>query len=356
MSGELLQDSIRVSARESLPQDDGEVLFSTLNVDNIGYQSARPMTPYQVLRMLPRDATPAQQDSAIQAWFQPGEIHFSSQPDTLHLPGHGVPRNLLEVNLPQYYRESFFAHSSLLKGELDGGRYGVAGDPVPYTVRNDDLITGLLLLCFVLGIVAYAHSRTFVSRQLKNFFYPSHNTSESSMTETSGEVRFQFFLVLMTCLLMAVTYFFYTTQYVADTFIVKEQYQVIGIFAAVFVAYYLVKGLLYSMVNGIFFDGKKNRQWMKTLLLVTSLEGVLWFPCVMVQTYFDLSMENVLYYFAIVLIFVKSLTFYKCWNIFFRQNDVFLQIILYFCALEIIPLLSLWGALGVIVNELKINF
>ena len=67
------------------------------------------MTPYQVLRLLPKDATPAQQDSAIQAWFQPGEVHYSNQPDTLHLPGHGIGRSLKDVNLPQYYRENFFS-------------------------------------------------------------------------------------------------------------------------------------------------------------------------------------------------------------------------------------------------------
>ena len=62
--------------------------------------------------MLPKDATPAQQDSAIRAWFHPGEIHYSDMPDTLHLPGHGVGRNLKEVNLPQYYRESFYSFNT----------------------------------------------------------------------------------------------------------------------------------------------------------------------------------------------------------------------------------------------------
>ena len=82
--------------------------ISTASFDTVSTQPARPQTPYQVLRLLPKDATPAQQDSAIQAWFQPGEIHYSEQPDTLHLPGHEIPRDLKDVNLPQDYRESFF--------------------------------------------------------------------------------------------------------------------------------------------------------------------------------------------------------------------------------------------------------
>ena len=341
-----------ISARESLPADEGEILFT--NIDLTPKKSLRPQTPYQVLRMLPRDATPAQQDSAIQAWFQPGEIHYSSQPDTLHLPGHGVGRNLKEVNLPQYYRESFFSKDSLLHPELNAGRYGMAGNPVPYALRNDDIITSLLLLCFFLAIIAFANSMRFIGRQLKDFFYTSH--SEGSMTETSTELRFQFFFVLQTILLLAVSYFFYVTHYVAETFILQSEYQLLGIIFGAVTAYFVIKVGIYTLVNTVFFDGKKNEHWLKFILFITSLEGILLFPAAMLQVYLDLSVENVAYYLAFVLIFVKILTFYKSWHIFFRQKGFFLQNILYFCALEIIPLLSLWGGLVMIVDQLKVNF
>ena len=44
-------------------------LFSKQNKEAPKYY--KPRHPYQVLRTLPKDATPAQQDSAIQATFQP---------------------------------------------------------------------------------------------------------------------------------------------------------------------------------------------------------------------------------------------------------------------------------------------
>ena len=61
---------------------------------------AKPRHPYEVLRSLPPDATPAQQDSAIQAVFQPEVIERSTRPDTLHMPGHGKGKDFKEVNLP----------------------------------------------------------------------------------------------------------------------------------------------------------------------------------------------------------------------------------------------------------------
>ena len=79
-------------------------------------------------------------------------------------------------------------------------------------------------------------------------------------------------------------------------------------------------------------------------------------PAVIMGPYFDMPIHKVEIYFATALISVKLMTFYKCYIIFFRQNVVGLQIILYLCALEIVPLLALWGVLDTTANSLKINF
>ena len=312
------------------------------------------LTPYQVLKLLPKDATPAQQDSAIQAWFQPGEIHYSQQPDTLHLPGHGIGRNLKEVNLPQYYRESFFSNDSLFHPELDAGSYGVAGDPLPYTIRNDSTITSLLLLCFAISLIAFSMCRNFMLQQLKSFFYT--RKAEQMANETSTEIKFQFFYLAQTCLLMALLYFIHTQRTVADTFVLSDEYLLIGIFFLVFLGYFIFKYTANTIVNLAFFNDKRNIHYFQSLLFIHSLEGLFLFPAVMIGLFFDVDYHSIVIYCLITVILVKILTFYKCFIIFFRQNRVFLQIILYFCTLEIVPLFALLGGLEFITNALKINF
>ena len=313
------------------------------------------LTPAMVLSWLPRSATPAQQDSAIQAHFKPSEIRWSTRPDTLHLPGHDKGRSMLDVDLPQYYREGFFSKDSLFHPELPGGRYGVAGDPVPYTVQHDDVITSLLLLLFVLATIAFSNSRHFVVRQTKNFF-STNREGMTEITETAVEIRFQAFLTFLNSLLLSILFYFYTLNFIGETFLLDSQYHLIAIFLGLTVVYYLVKTLLYTIVNNVFFDGKKNRQWMKSFLFITSIEGVLLFPLVVVWTFFDISIQNAVIYVVIVISIVKILELFKCFLIFFRQNVVKLQIILYFCTLEIIPMVLLWGALVFMANSLKINF
>ena len=327
---------------------------TTTAFDSVAPQPSRPQTPYQVLRLLPKDATPAQQDSAIQAWFQPGEIHYSEQPDTLHLPGHNAGRSLKDVSIPQYYRETFFSNDSLYHPEINGGRFGVSGDPIPYAIRNDDVITALLLSSFVVALLAFAASRNYIARQLKTFFYPQKAGMDA--TETSGEYRAQFFFLILTCLLLALFYFFYIQEYVANTFILSDEYLLVPIFFGIICGYYALKALVYTGINLLFFDSKRNEQWLRTTLFLNGAIGIFLFPAVMLLTFFDAPSQTIIIYLIIVLVFVKILTFYKCSAIFFRQNAFYLQIFLYFCTLEIIPLFALWGGLEVIVNALKINF
>uniref|UniRef100_A0AB33J2L6 DUF4271 domain-containing protein n=1 Tax=Prevotella sp. GTC17254 TaxID=3236794 RepID=A0AB33J2L6_9BACT len=320
--------------------------------------TARPhkqLTPAQVLSWLPKNATPEQQDSAIQAHIKPSEIHWSNQPDTLHLPGHPVGRSFRDVSLPKYYKESFFSKDSLFHPELRGGRPGVAGDPVPYTVAGDNLITSILLGSFILTMLAFSQSRRFILRQAKNFFYVQHSDRPTAVSETGGEMRFQIFLIFQTCLLLSLLYFFYTKAQLNDTFVI-EQYQVIGIYTGSIASCFLLKIILYSFINWVFFDRRRNIQWLHSYLFIGAMEGVVLFPAIMLLAFFNLTVSTISIYVIIVLVLLKLLLFYKSHLIFFRGRTFFVQNFLYFCALEILPLLALWGALVTMNGYLKINF
>lgn len=272
----------------------------------------------------------------------------------MHLPGRPVGKSYRDVSLPQYYKESFFSKDSLFHPELTGGRLGVAGDPVPYTPANDNLITGILFGIFILALIALRRLKGFIKRQAKDFFYIPRNES-TTQTETSGEIRFQIFLLLQTSLLLALIYFFSKFNVATDTFIV-EQYQAIGIYGGLIIAYFLLKFIAYGFTNWVFFERRLNGRWIRSLLFLISVQGMLLFPIVMLQVYFSLSIKTVSIYTYFVIILFKLLTFYKSHVIFFKRKGAFLQNILYFCALEIVPLLSLYGALALTNSYLKINY
>ena len=333
----IVRDSIQTMTDATVPEAIVEV------------HPTKPQTPYQVLRLLPKDATPAQQDSAIQAWLGHREIRYSEQPDTLHLPGEGIPKDLKAVSLPQYYRENFFSNDTLYHEELSAQDYfGMSGDPVPYSYANDNLVTSLL--------IAFAFSRmsNFIVGQAKNFIHPSQN--RLTLSETSSEIYMQIVLTFLACIVYALLYYLYATEYLATTYVTASKYVLLGIFLAVFVGYFLMRFGLYTMVNNLFFDSSRNKKFLTSLLYLSSIEGLLLYPALALLAFMHLPAQNAIWYCLTVVILVKILTFYKSFTIFFKQNDLFLQIILYFCALEMVPLFTLWGGLSVIVDILKINF
>lgn len=313
-----------------------------------------PPTPAQIVSWLPKTATEAQKDSAIQKYLRPREIRWSTRPDTLHLPGQPVGRSVLDVSLPQYYKESFFSDKDYFHPEIIGGRQGVAGDPMPYTIAGDNMMSLLLLVCFVATMISISRSRTFIARQVKSFFLVQRgNTTE--VTETSAEVRFQLLLLAETCILLAVLFLSYLMEAETTTYTVS-QFRFIEILTGVFAGYYLAKYILYQLVNWVFFNEKNIQQWNVAYLFMQAMQGVLLLPLVFVQSFFNLSIGYAAIYFIIVAILFKFLEFYKQQQIFFPQNGRFLQNILYFCMLELVPVFIIWNILGIISEYLEINF
>ena len=248
---------------------------------------------------------------------------------------------------------TFFSRDTLLQPELPSRLPGMPGDPVPYTMRGDDILVCLILLCFITTIGIFARSRHAILHQLKNFLYvPS---TDYAKADVPGGIVLAI-LNAQNSLLAAITWYFYSIHYIASDYLLNAPYSLIVIYFGVFVAYFLMKTVIYNLVNNVFFDSKKSEHAVWLFPFITALEGIAFFPAIILQAYAGLSIETVVYYAIFILILAKLMTFYKCWVIFFRQTSVFLQIILYFCALEIIPLLILGGVLVTITNELKVTF
>lgn len=203
-------------------------------------------------------------------------------------------------------------------------------------------------------LVAASLSRNFIIRQVGSLFRIPRN--RATMAETSYEVRFQLFLVVQTALILSIVYYLYNRTAGGNSYIMESQLEMIGIYFGIFMGYFLAKYILYSIVNWVYFSRNKCLQWMQSWLFLTSMEGVLLFPLVLLLVYFNLSMQISMIYLLTAILLIKILAFYKEFVIFFKRTSVSLQIILYFCALELMPLTALVGVLTYTGNYLTINF
>ena len=266
-----------------------------------------------------------------------------------------VPANSDTLHLPLYYQQTFLAADTMLHPEVSGRSLGVEGSAIPYRLRGDNGITLLILLCFMLTTVAVKVSSGFIARQIKDFFYVVHS-GPKYVDETASEVRFQTLLVLQGVLLLALFQYMYATHLYGDMLIYPRQYLLMGMAFAMMVGHLFFKYLLVTAVNGVFFERTLTAQWLKTQLFILAVGGILVAPAVLLQVFFNLSVNKAGIYLLCVLMVVKLLLFYKCFIIFFKRLGSFLQFFLYFCALEVVPLALLWGGMLLMSRFLIYNY
>ena len=262
----------------------------------------------------------------------------------------------LGYSLYGYLNQGFFSKDSLLcTTQAHSSSFGMPGTLVPYSLRSDNTISVILLVCFCLIIILGTHSYGLFTRQLKILFRAPRENSDT-VRETSGEVNVMMTFVTICSLLLGISANLYFMELFNPHFLIDTNAIIVFILSALFLFYFLVKWFFQIQINLVFFGGKKNIQFMKSQVFMTACCSILLYPIVMLLVYFDLSIKSAVFYFCIIGISYEILTFYKSWIIFFRQKGLFLQNILYFCALEIIPILTFVSAMVMIVNRLKINY
>ena len=232
---------------------------------------------------------------------------------------------------------------------------GVEGIPVSYSPRTDDTIALTLLVCFFLSSIALAKGKKFLSQQVKDFVLHRERTSIFD-SSTAADVRYLLVLVLQTCVLSGITFFNYFHDTCPTLMDHVSSLLLVGIYVVFCLTYLLLKWLLYMFLGWTFFDKNRTNMWLESYSALIYYAGFALFPFVLFLVYFDLSLTNLLIIGTIILIFTKMLMFYKWIKLFFHQfGDLFL-LILYFCALEIVPCLLLYQGMVRINDILLIKF
>ncbi len=307
-------------------------------------------TVEQIIRSLPENATPAQQDSAVQAYFRIKEFEWTDSTRGDLPLGSQTCEDLLkrEVNLyelPGKPRYDWQVEAQIYDPQ------GIAGDPLPYRFRSDDYVSGVLILSFFLVAWVIAHSWHFLVGSIKDFFYTRERENMFD-SRTDTELRGQLFLVFQTCFVLGLLFFDYTQECMTEVFNIVSPYQILGMGVGVCLAYYVIKLLLYEFVNAVFFDARKATRWREAYFLSILSIGLLLLPVSLLVVYFDIGFSTLSILFSMIVISIKTMLLYKCGSIFFNYRFGGVHLILYFCALEIVPALVLWRALAFANNYL----
>ena len=232
---------------------------------------------------------------------------------------------------------------------------GMKGEDLPYLLRSDHVISCILLVCFILFTLALRNGKKVLYQHMKNFF---HHKKRSSLFDDvpNSDSRYVLALVTVTCILSGFCLYDYFSDENKMLFQLIPHSILLSVYIGAFALLILYKWGAYNFVNWIFFDKEKQKLWMIAFFDILVGAGFLLFPLVLLPLFFDLPANTAMILLFIILGFTKIMLFYKCIRNFFPHIHGSFHLILYFCALEIVPDLFLWKGIGFINNVLILKF
>ena len=103
--------------------------------------------------------------------------------------------------------------------------------------------------------------------------------------------------------------------------------------------FYLLKLLLFAATNRIFFDYSTTATWEQSYAGWTILSAIPLYLLCGTSLFFNLSSHTILLLLGIVGGLLEICLFYKAFHIFSSKKHGILQIFVYLCTLELMPLL-----------------
>ncbi|MDO4949381.1 MAG: DUF4271 domain-containing protein [Bacteroidales bacterium] len=117
----------------------------------------------------------------------------------------------------------------------------------------------------------------------------------------------------------------------------------------------LVQTTLYKAVNFSFFSKEQCVEWENIYLNVNRLTGYCLFMLYLVFVYLNVSTTISIVATALCLVLAKIVLLFYAFRIFLSKTQGILHLIVYFCALEIVPLVYLWYGVVSIKDNYLLN-
>lgn len=250
----------------------------------------------------------------------------------------------------------FFQGDSLMHTEVILHQTGFAGIPRAYLLWRDEWVVLFVLMCLVLLTMIQKRIRKQLSSEAKEFFLPSKNTTKKDKYDSEFEQLIPMLMALILSIMGGLGVFMYTQRKMHLFLGQTSPYTLIGIYIGIWVLYFLFKALLSSFVNWIFFDKTKQELWKKSSFFLFCVESLVFFGVIISTIFLNLSPAIPLWIILAIGLVIKLLHLYKTFQIFFPKFYGTLHLIVYFCTLEIMPLLAVFKILIRVTDELIVKF
>jgi len=236
---------------------------------------------------------------------------------------------------------SFFAGDTLLHAEVPYRPYGYIATSTPYHLRYDGWSGLVLLLCLLLAANLVLRLRKKFRELLRGVFFPIPGKMDEPLVDDPLRYSTRFIAVCLLSLTAAMVTFVYTQHDVEYYPFTETPYILFAAFLVLWLVYFLVKRMAGNFVNWIFFRREKIFTYQRAYTFFYALGALLSLVLAVVVVYLPVPLEEVLLLTICLVFLVKILLLFKTYQLFFPKLYGTLHLIVYFCTLELMPLLVL---------------
>ena len=222
--------------------------------------------------------------------------------------------------------------------------YGFEGTPLTIGIESSAAVQSMLLISLLLTTFAIGVGYRYFEQLIRNMFKVRDRSSYIVENSVVG-FEFKACMTLQTLILESLVGY----NLIRELFflhILHSHYLFgIALFAIVFLIYHIFRILTITFLSSTFSEQRSMRLYVSEYLTLMSFFGVLLLPMVIAMLFWHLSATILLIFFSFIVIFGRISYIAKGFKIFLIQNRSVFYIILYLCALEILPIIVLFQVL-----------
>ncbi len=232
---------------------------------------------------------------------------------------------------------------------------GIEGTPLFRDPCSSDLLILIVLFFSFVALFVLSKTRHYFFQRIHDFFMV-HGPVRKFVVNTVGDARSVGILVIQTVVLSAIlffSYFIHTNGLLAKSVPVPV---ILLLYSLLVLVYFFMKWGMYSFLGWVFFNRKQTDIFIDAYYTVFIMIGFILYPVVLFIIFSYLPPLDVAKIGLCILIFAKILILYKWLKLFSQKFFRRLLLILYFCALEIIPCILFCQCMIQMNNMLIKNF
>ena len=216
---------------------------------------------------------------------------------------------------------------------------------MPYHLQNDDWIVSAFLLSFMLIVWAVSRSWTFLEGWWTGFFRIESNHRKKFTKQHDVQLNGCIPIVISASLLLGILVMGYVQLCIPEAFHEHTPSIIFGISVGGVCGIIVLKLVLYTIINSIFFNKEQRGEWIVSYLVTLLYETLFLLPLAAATIFWDIPLIAQKWWLISILIVIEALRFIKLKVTFFHGLLAYFHIFLYFCTLNLATTLIGWRLL-----------